>query len=93
MIFIFSSDRAQRLLATAGDNPTSGVAVDKAKKRVGSLGKFVQGSFFDDAEEVSTYTIEYIVRVCVCTCARACAYVHACMCVCGSVIMIIIFIH
>ena len=38
-------------MATAGDNPTSG-AVNKASKRVGTLGKFVQGSFFDDTEEV-----------------------------------------
>ena len=44
--------RAQRLLTAAGDNPSSG-AMNKGNKRVGSLGKFVQGSFFDDAEEVS----------------------------------------
>ena len=54
---ITTSYRAQRLLTTAGDNPASGVAVEKAKKRVGSLGKFVQGSFFDDAEEVSIYKL------------------------------------
>ena len=50
------SYRAQRVLTATGDSAASGAGVEKAKKRVGSLGKFVQGSFFDDAEEVSTYS-------------------------------------
>lgn len=51
--------RAQRLL-TSGDDPSSGDSVNKSKKRVGTLGKFVQGSFFDDAEEVSIHNYNHI---------------------------------
>ena len=47
-----ASYRAHRLLAGTGDNPSNSGATEKVNKRVGSLGKLIQGSFFDDAEEV-----------------------------------------
>ena len=47
-----TSYRAHRVLAGTGDNPSSSGVMEKASKRVGTLGKLVQASFFDDAEEV-----------------------------------------
>lgn len=45
------TNRAHRVLAGTGDNPSSSGVMEKASKRVGTLGKLVQASFFDDAEE------------------------------------------
>ena len=47
-----TSYRAHRILAGTGDNPSSSGVTEKPSKRVGTLGKLIQGSFFDDAEEV-----------------------------------------
>lgn len=55
-----ASYRAHRLLAGTGDNPSNSGVTEKVNKRVGSLGKLVQASFFDDAEEVR-------IHMCICT--------------------------
>ena len=52
--------RAHRVLAGTGDNPSSSGVMEKASKRVGTLGKLVQASFFDDAEEVRMNVYIYI---------------------------------